>query len=211
MAQVEASCLQGHVRKWRSQPLIGEMPLGNFVIAASKLLSGCSPGKILLLFHNMQTPSFTERTYHRIQKLYLIPSILEDWKSVQKQLLRSSQGIRRLGGDGRNSNFNVEINALVVPTICSPIQGQTIRFAKKMYPHLQNLQSADFPNENDLNVDVLLGSDTILRVFTGEFVKGESIEDPVAVGTNFGLVLSGVVSDIPRNLLSSVNLAILKF
>ena len=97
----------------------------------------------------------------------------------------------------------------VVPTICSPIQGQTIRFAKKMYPHLQNLHLADFPNANetDLNVDVLLGSDTIWRVFTGEFVKGESIEDPVAVGTNFGWVLSGVVSDIPRNLLSSVNLA----
>ena len=110
---------------------------------------------------------------------------------------------------GRNSNFNVEINALVVPTICSPIQGQTIRFAKKMYPHLQNLHLADFPNENetDLKVDVLLGSDTIWRVFTGEFVKGESIEDPVAVGTNFGWVLSGVVTDIPRNLLSSVNLA----
>ena len=66
----------------------------------------------------------------------------------------------------------------VVPTICSPIHGQTIRFAKKMYPHLQNLHLADFPNENetDLNVDVLLGSDT-------------------------------VVSDIPRNFLSSVNLA----
>ncbi|XP_065054534.1 uncharacterized protein LOC135683252 [Rhopilema esculentum] len=101
MVQVEASCLQGHVRKWRSQPLIGDMPLGNFVIAASTLLSGCSPAKILLLFHNMQTPSFTERTYHRIQKLYLIPSILEHWKSVQQQLLRSSQGIRTLGGDAR--------------------------------------------------------------------------------------------------------------
>ena len=44
------------------------------------------------------------------------------------------------------------------------------------------------------------------RLLTGEIIKGETDETPVAVGTKFGWVLSGVVADIPRSLLSAVNL-----
>ena len=41
---------------------------------------------------------------------------------------------------------------------------------------------------------------------TGEIIKGETYETPVAVGTKLAWVLSGVVADIPRSLLSAVNL-----
>lgn len=68
---------------------------------------------------------------------------------------------------------------------------------------------ANFPKETEteLCVDILIGNDAMWRLLTGEIVRGETDETPVAVGTKFGWVLSGVVADIPRNLLSAVNLA----
>ena len=101
MVKVKAVCTEGHVRIWCSQPWLGDMPMGNFVIAANTLLSGCQPAKLFLFLHNMQSPCFTERTYHIIQKLYLIPSILEHWKYVQDQLLDGCSNIGTLGGDAR--------------------------------------------------------------------------------------------------------------
>ena len=101
MITIKAMCSAGHVRSWKSQPMLGDMPMGNFTIAASTLLSGCQPGKIFLFQYNLQSPCFVERTYHLIQKLYLIPSILEHWRSVQYQLLSGGQKIKAFGGDAR--------------------------------------------------------------------------------------------------------------
>ena len=44
------------------------------------------------------------------------------------------------------------------------------------------------------------------HLMTNGVVKGESEQTPVAVGTHFDWVLSGLVPNIPRSLLSSVNL-----
>ena len=114
----------------------------------------------------------------------------------------------KVGLGARHSEFETEVSALVVPTICSPLQGQTVRWAKKTYAHLKNLNLADFPKETEteLSVDILIGNDVMWRLLTGEIIKGETDETPVAVGTKFGWVLSGVVADIPRSLLSAVNL-----
>ena len=114
----------------------------------------------------------------------------------------------KVGLGARHLEFETEVSALVVPTICSPLQGQTVRWAKKNYAHLKNLNLADFPKETEteLSVDILIGNDVMWRLLTGEIIKGETDETPVAVGTKFGWVLSGVVADIPRSLLSAVNL-----
>ena len=42
---------------------------------------------------------------------------------------------------------------------------------------------------------------------TGEIQQGKDENEPVAIGTHFGYVLSGPVSNMPRTLLSWVNLS----
>ena len=44
------------------------------------------------------------------------------------------------------------------------------------------------------------------NLMTNEVVKRDSEQNPVAIGTHFGWVLSGPVPNIPRSLLSSDNL-----
>ena len=102
MLRIRAVCLEGHVRMWYSQPFIGDMPLGNFLIAACALLSGSQPAKVLLLFHHLKTPCIKERTYNLIQKAYLVPSILSFWENEQKSLIEKCKDqICAIGGDAR--------------------------------------------------------------------------------------------------------------
>eukprot|EP00795_Rhopilema_esculentum_P017616 gene17616-9256_t len=117
----------------------------------------------------------------------------------------TSCDIVAVGISGRNSNLNVEINTLVVPTICSPIQGPTIRFAKKMYPHLQNLHLADFPieNETDLNVDVLLGEKSMLPNSESKILgmKWDFEDDQILLNFQHFVNLSRQLPPTKRNLL----------
>ena len=88
---------------------------------------------------------------------------------------------------------------LEVDQICSPLKGQAIRWALKV---------AEFPSETEteLEVDLMLGGDTLWPIMTSEIVHGPSKDQPVAVGTRFGWVLAGPVNNVPRSLLSCVNL-----
>ena len=78
---------------------------------------------------------------------------------------------------------------------------------KGNFQYLKGLKLADYPpgSQAELEVDVLLGSDFMWRTMTGEIIQGEENE-PVAIGTKFGWVLSGPVENMPRTLLSNVNL-----
>ena len=113
-----------------------------------------------------------------------------------------------IGLRSRLSNFQTEIKALEVPSICSPLQGQAIRHAKSQYVHLNGLKLADYPPDNvqDLSVDILLGCDVMWKIMTGEIIKGNCEESPVAIGTHFGWVLSGPIENIQGGLQTSVNL-----
>ena len=110
----------------------------------------------------------------------------------------------------RLSDFQTEIKALEVPSICSPLQGQAIRQAKSQYAHLNGLKLADYPPDTvqDLSVDILLGCDVMWKIMTGEIIRGHCEESPVAIGTHFGWVLSGPVENIHGSLQTSVNLVI---
>ena len=110
----------------------------------------------------------------------------------------------------RLSDFQTDIKALEVPSICSPLQGQAIRPAKSQYAHLNGLKLADYPPETvqDLSVDILLGCDVMWKIMTGEIVRGHCEESPVAIGTHFGWVLSGPVENIHGSLQTSVNLVV---
>ena len=79
---------------------------------------------------------------------------------------------------------------VVVPHICDPVHTCSIDTSDVAYQHLSGLQLADPGTDgNDLQIDLLIGSDHYWRVVTGEIVKGES--GPTAIKTLFGWVLSG--------------------
>lgn len=79
--QVSTICKIGHVDNWCSQPIIRRKPVGNILMAASALFTGCSIKKTLRTPTGMGIACFTYRTFFMIQKVFLLPAI--------KKVLRS--------------------------------------------------------------------------------------------------------------------------
>ena len=102
--------------------------------------------------------------------------------------------------------FKIETNALVQETICSPLQGQEVKFAKEHYAHLFDLDLADESPGPKAEIDILIGADVMWKILTGEVRRGEKPNESVALGTHLRYVLSGPISDMPWSKLSSVNL-----
>lgn len=101
-----------------------------------------------------------------------------------------------------------EIEAFVVPTICTPIGSQEIDTAKEHFSHLTEIELADGDHGNeDLEIDMLIiGADFMWEFFTGQTKWGESGEEPVASCTILGWVPSGPVPSQKKSTrLSSVN------
>ena len=76
-----------------------------------------------------------------------------------------------------------------VKDICKPIPDQHINFAKNSYSHLKHLSLADYNDDRDLPVDILIGSDYYSDIIGNEVGRGES--DPVAIISKVGYILSG--------------------
>ena len=84
------------------------------------------------------------------------------------------------------------IEALVVPEICS-IQNAHVELARKKYPHLKGIWFSDVCKEQEeLEIDVLIGSDYLWSFQAGSTRRGRAGE-PVAVETELGWVLSGLL------------------
>ena len=80
-----------------------------------------------------------------------------------------------------------------VPRICDPLMPHPLADTKEMYPHLSGLELADDPGDaQELQVDILIGSDYYWQFITGQLQRGTS--GPVAIQTCLGCVLSGPVS-----------------
>ena len=73
----------------------------------------------------------------------------------------------------RLSDLSVDIQALSVPFIASPIQGQSVQWAKQNYKHLANLQLADdCLSDSQADIEILIGSDNIWKFMLGEVRRG---------------------------------------
>ena len=60
----------------------------------------------------------------------------------------------------------------VVPKVCSPIANQKVKVAKTTYKHLVNLTLAEnSPLNEDLNIDILIGSDFCWKFFNGNVIN----------------------------------------
>ena len=91
---------------------------------------------------------------------------------------------------GLSECSGVQMTALSVPLICSPLKEQAVQFAQQSFSHLEDLKLADQPSEScGSEVDVLIGNDFYWSFFTGETKRGEL--GPVAMKTSLGWVLSG--------------------
>ena len=88
-----------------------------------------------------------------------------------------------------SSNFKI-IEAIVVPTICSPLSGQFTELAKNQYTHLNNIQLSDCNVINsDSQIDAFIGADHYWDFMTREEKRGR--KGPVAIKTILGWVLNG--------------------
>ena len=83
------------------------------------------------------------------------------------------------------------IEAVVVPVVCAPIPNQNTKTAKEIYPHLQNLFLADYCDNENKQIDILLGLDFYWDIVSGMVARGEP-GTPVACHTSVGWILSGV-------------------
>ena len=115
----------------------------------------------------------SQRTYvtSRIQKMLSLPTSHTETVSIKtfgsKSGSRQSRSVVKLGIVTRDGRPLV-ISALVVPYICDAICFQPITTARKRYPHLCRLDLADSAEVNDdLSVDLLLGSDYYWTLVTG--------------------------------------------
>ena len=106
------------------------------------------------------------------------------------------------------NSLNMYVNAYVVPVVCAPLKSQPINFAACNYTHLSGIPLADFPAENgqELNVDILIGSDYYWHFLTGGCIKGEQ-NGPVALDSTLGWILSGPVPSCPDISSTHANLA----
>ena len=89
----------------------------------------------------------------------------------------------------KDKTFEIETNALVQETICSPLQGQEVKFAKEHYAVLFHVDLADGSPGPQAEINILIGADVMWKILTGEVRRGEKPNEAVALGTHLGYVL----------------------
>ena len=90
----------------------------------------------------------------------------------------------------------IYITAYQIPMICRPLQCQPATVSKERYVHLRDLFLAETSDgSTELAVDILVGSDQMWLLMTGEFRRGRDGQGPVACNTRVGWVLSGITDD----------------
>ena len=105
MLVVSISCtICPYSRKWRSQPMIGNLPAGNLLLSSSILYSSSNPTKVIRMLNHLNVQGITNNTYLNHQRFYLQPAIVEQWRAEQKKIfadLRAKGEPLILAGDAR--------------------------------------------------------------------------------------------------------------
>lgn len=95
-------------------------------------------------------------------------------------------------------NSFVFVEALCVPSICSPLTRQNISLAQNNYEHIRNLELADDDiQSSDFSIGILVGVDFYHNFITGKIIKAN--EGPVASESILGWVLSGQINSANEN------------
>ncbi|KAM5181696.1 uncharacterized protein ACMZJ9_002141 isoform 1-T3 [Mantella aurantiaca] len=104
---VTAICsLKHEFRLWTSQPMIGQMPIGNLLISSSALCSGSNFFKIDSFFRLAGILGISQPTHNSNQNLYIFPTIDHHWKMEKRSLLKDIQSRPvALVGDGQCKSY----------------------------------------------------------------------------------------------------------
>ena len=87
----------------------------------------------------------------------------------------------------------------LVKDICHPLHGQYILHAKQKFKHMKHLKLADsYSNNENLCVDILIGSDFLWNIFESEIIRGDQ-GTPIAMKTKFVYVLRRPMSKVHNN------------
>lgn len=92
------------MKQWDSQPLIGNIPLGNIMMSSGILFGGGSPSNILKSLKHMNILTIGYSTFMDHQKKYLHTAVQKTYQKKQGSLIESTLAKRNkliLGGDGR--------------------------------------------------------------------------------------------------------------
>ena len=105
-----------------------------------------------------------------------------------------------------HAKFKLNIETLVVPEICAPLQKQELTFGKGQYSHLQGIDLADdVDDSSEVEIELLIGCDHIWKFLMNDVRRGESGHGSVATKTRLGWVLSGPIEVGTKDTLASVN------
>ena len=103
------------------------------------------------------------------------------------------------------NNFKTTLNAFSVPFICDKLKTQNVRMAKERFTHLSNIKFSDeLPPGLEMEVDILIGADYMWAFMESQTKQGE-FDEPVAVLTKLGWVISGPMKMECKEKLSSIN------
>ena len=158
---------------------------------AQAQLAGKGRARIRVLFDSASHKSFVTS---RAVESFGLRSVRREWLTV------NTFGQRATGSNLRDvveidltpvgGGKVMRIEAFVVPEI-SRVQNEHLEIARKDYPHLAQIWLSDVcKGSEQLEIDVLIGADYLWSFQTGKIVRGE-VDEPVAVETELGWVLSG--------------------
>ena len=149
--------------------------------------------KIRLMFDSGSQRTYITRELRDCLKLPKIRTenlVIQTFGGFQSKVERVD--IVQLKLCGNEPNPEIYIEAICIPTICSPLQIQTfdIMQCQGNYDHLVNLNFADYKKgDENLEIDILIGVDFYFSLINGEIKKG--VNGPVALKSIFGWVLCG--------------------
>ena len=150
--------------------------------------------RLRLLFDGAAMRSYTtEETRNRLQ----LVTVRRDWAMVS--VFGGKDGkielldvvilsVKSVYGEGY-----IDVEVLVVPAICTPLRNQCPKATQERYPHLKDLYLADHVNCAEMPVDVLIGGDSYYSIMSGNIIKSNVPNSPVALESQIGWVLMGPV------------------
>ena len=158
---------------------------------AQAIISGGSQGRIRVLFDSGSHRSFVTA---KAASKYDLPVVRKEWVTIstfgQKGKESGLREVVRFDIKPLNGGRVQVLEAYVVPVI-SHISNEHVEVIKNDFPHLRDLWFSDVcQSKDELEIDLLVGADYLWEFQKGRTVRGEA-EEPVAVETELGWVLSG--------------------
>ena len=158
---------------------------------ARGILRGEREARVRVLFDTGSHRSFvTSKAANLVQPKGIRWELLGIDTFGQKCVNAEQREVVELKLESTNGNKVISLEAFVVPEICS-VQNSHVELARREYPHLKNIWFSDVcKSDEQLEIDVLIGSDYLWYFQTGITKRGK-LGEPVAIETRLGWVLSG--------------------